>query len=288
MGKYEQGCDPCHKSPDFDNPESLCFSCHHCADIENVSRCLNCHEPHGTSGTIGLLKKKWVVNETARWSSILHRRDDDCLTCHHSRPRNKTSLNLKFAEDINLLCRDCHAQATCGHPVGITIPGYMKKSEGLNLDNNKRIICTTCHRLNCQGDGSIAFMGFSRKNGLQTNELCYQCHQPQVKNPHNNVYSRRNCRTCHAFVRQENKLENDYTFLTDPRMVCLRCHPDRPHPAGDDHRHVFPLKEKLVMKNFHLDSFGRITCTSCHRPHTNPRLFCITNVSCIDCHRKYF
>jgi hypothetical protein len=278
-------CDSCHHSPDFDNPDKLCSSCHRCKEKEDASSCLNCHEHHGSAEVVGLLKKEWVRVEIAEWSQTFHDPQVDCLACHRSIPENKEELDLKFNGDINRLCHECHAQITCQHPVGITVPDYMKIPEGLSLDSKKRITCITCHRPECYGDSSVSLVGFSRMEGVQTNKICYQCHKPLVKNPHIEVFLQQNCPNCHGFVQPGG---GEYAVFANSRLFCLLCHPERPHPARNDHRWIPSSGKGRIIKNVQLDSFGRITCTSCHNPHANPRFSCSMNTACEDCHSEYF
>ncbi len=278
-------CDLCHASSNFDRPEKLCFSCHRCLKDEGRSNCLNCHQAHGAADVVLFIKKGWMDLEVSRWSRPFHNRESDCLTCHRSISPNEEGPDLKHGGDISLICGDCHGRGICRHPVGIVVPDDMISPPMLRLDDEKRITCITCHRPECEKDNSISLVGFSRKGGVQTNELCYQCHKPVADNPHIDILKRRNCRDCHGIVPRGAGSVADYIPSSNARLVCLLCHPERPHPAGYEHLGV--LDKRQV--NMPTDSFGRITCTSCHNPHAGPSLSCRTNeATCIDCHKEHF
>lgn len=284
----ERSCNICHDSPDFSRPDKLCISCHQCGKFED-SDCLDCHEIHGRADVVLFMRKGRVEKEVTRRSQSPHNRKGDCLACHRNEPKEEEDPWLNYEGDINLICGDCHGHKTCQHPVGVGVPDYMKTEHGLLLDDEKRITCITCHLPECRKDGTISLAGFSRTRTLQTNELCYRCHKPVAGNPHQNIARRRNCRDCHSKVPQRSGQIPGRTLFAGSRLVCLLCHPERPHPANVDHRREFAHVEIQRKRNFRIDSLGRITCISCHDPHSDPRLSCKTNAAyCIDCHGKYF
>jgi len=281
--RHSQDCGLCHDSPDFGNPRRMCFSCHRCSRSGDMSFCLECHEHHWTSDIIMLLKKKWAHAEVAKYSvnaKAIHTNNADCQECHRGSP--ETARNL--ISSVNIICRKCHAEINCQHPVGIAITVYMNTKNKLSLDSENKINCVTCHRINCKDDHCISIPGFSRRNGLQTNEMCYTCHEHINGNPHEHTAQQRNCQLCHSSLQKGRGFDK----TLDSKLLCLLCHPERPHPAQKSHKGVFPFKKRAKMKDLRLDSSGRMTCFSCHNPHGNKRPFYAEGPSCAECHTKYF
>ena len=58
------------------------------------------------------------------------------------------------------------------------------------------------------------------------------------------------------------------SFISNTRLICLRCHAQENHPMGVNH--MVPPKGE-VPEPFRLDGRGRVTCTTCHNPHIDAK-----------------
>ncbi len=73
--------------------------------------------------------------------------------------------------------------------------------------------------------------------------------------------SKKDCAACHL----TEGTKTSATLKKAPSDLCLECHPDRVAPQ--EHRVGIPLSpapKKLPLAD------GKITCVTCHDPHTNP------------------
>ncbi len=77
------------------------------------------------------------------------------------------------------------------------------------------------------------------------------------------------CLTCHdTMTDPTNEEAGRVSFISNTRLICLRCHAQENHPMGVDHM-VLPKQE--LPDPFKPDGRGRLTCTTCHNPHIDVR-----------------
>jgi|GEM_PF-1145182 len=138
---------------------------------------------------------------------------------------------------------------------------------------------------------------FDRNRGV--NDLCFKCHPEEQFlgfSPHMGIDYRKMdvidskyCRYCHDIdpSRGAGTLEQ-VAFISNPRMICIRCHPVRPHPAGREHM-VEPQNVR-VPQELPLDMDGKISCSTCHDPHVSTlgtlKSRAEGQALCVQCHRR--
>jgi len=236
--------------------------------------CGTCHDPHGTSGTIHFLRKKYVeALERGRYANP-HGKGDyaSCQGCHLDVRVKKEEMrtNLRYAGDDMRICHSCHGAMDACHPVLINLPEGMKPGNDLPLDLDGKIKCLTCHDPMAEGGSVVAIR--RKEKGESVNALCFRCHDKEAlssRNPHATMSNRDMCRFCHdTMTDPTNEEAGRISFISNTRLICLRCHAQQNHPMGVNHM-VSPRHDVPGM--FKLDGRGRLTCTTCHNPHIDVR-----------------
>jgi len=264
--------------------------------------CGTCHNPHGVEHTVHFLRREYVKAVQGE-NKKPHGVGADCQACHYGRMVSGKKPRLRYEGNIVVLCNSCHGATGDLHPVSITIPGTLRRPTEIPLDDDGAITCLTCHSISCSaGSGKTAGLSevrmryFDRAKG--DNTLCFFCHSREKWSgfsPHMEIdirkqdYNPRDCRFCHDIdPSRGSDTADSVSFLPNPRMLCLRCHPERPHPAGYDHL-VRPQRVR-VPKSFPTDRDGYIVCTTCHDPHKaasgDSRKRELGDELCLNCHRK--
>lgn len=239
-------------------------------DVDGTVTCATCHDPHGTSDTLHLLRREYIASLESARNYNPHIKN--CLACHQDTPakgatREAVYAGLKYKGNVGLLCNTCHG--THGvHPVDIKPDKGMKPPDYLPLDSEGRIFCLTCHDTDCEGKG-MQLRLFDEVEGSMK-QLCYSCHDEKQftsANPHKGIEAGEGCLFCHE--RQPDRMTDTrktVSFITSMRMICLRCHERYPHPAGREHL-VDPAGIVEVPPDMPLEESGGITCITCHNPH---------------------
>jgi hypothetical protein len=236
--------------------------------------CGTCHDPHGTEGTLHFLRKDYVeFLETGRYMNP-HERSDyaGCLGCHLEMATRKEDMrkNLRFQGDDLLICHSCHGGMDSCHPILVKLGPGMNPGKGLPLTADGKIKCLTCHNPTVEGGSGVAMRERAPEDPVNT--ICFRCHNKVdllSRNPHSSMTDRESCKFCHdTMTDPTNEEAARVSFISNTRLICLRCHPQEKHPAGVNHMVVpaVPLREP-----FRADSKGRITCTTCHNPHIDVR-----------------
>lgn len=301
-----------------ENIGAICDFCHnvrekaHPANVDDLKRlpeglprgkdgeamCGTCHDPHGTADTIHFLRKTYVeVLERGRYANP-HGKSNyaSCQGCHLEVRTKKEEMraNLRYAGDDMRICHSCHGAMDACHPVLINLPDTMKPGKDLPLTADGKIKCLTCHDP-MAGEAGVAVR--RKEKGEPWNALCFRCHDKadlSSRNPHATMSDRDTCRFCHdTMTDPTNEEAGRVSFISNTRLICLRCHAQENHPMGANHM-VSPKGE--VPEPFKLDGWGRITCTTCHNPHIDVkgsdgrnRRFVVAGEGssiCIRCHRR--
>jgi hypothetical protein len=123
--------------------------------------------------------------------------------------------------------------------------------------------CYTCHDNSCAtGVQRMTVRYYDRVK--QTLALCWICHDQkdfEKVNPH--VEDDRLCTHCHESMPIPGLSRG---LMTIPKMVCLRCHQVKPHPANADHLKAASEKIKPD-ESLPLGPGKEVTCVTCHDPH---------------------
>ena len=223
-----------------------------------------------------------------------------CTACHGDVSKDPAVMrkNRRYGGDGLQLCLSCHGTMEPDHPVMVKLGPDMKPGKELPLTPDGKITCLTCHDPTpCNGKG-LRMRG--RASGEAANELCFQCHDKADlggRNPHMSMSDRNSCRFCHdTMTDPKNEGATKVSFISNPRLICLRCHPQDRHPTNANHM----VQPRMIIPDvFKLDAKGKLTCTTCHNPHidTRPlpgevkkghRYVIDVNASewCIACHRR--
>jgi predicted CXXCH cytochrome family protein len=236
--------------------------------------CGTCHDPHGTPGTIHFLRKKYVeALERGRYANP-HGKSDyaSCQGCHLEVRLKKEEMrtNLRYAGDDMRICHSCHGAMDACHPVLINLPETMNPGKDLPLTRDGKIKCLTCHDPMVDGGSGVAVR--RKEKGEPVNAICFRCHDKadlSSRNPHQTMANRETCRFCHdTMTDPTNEEAGRVSFISNTRLICLRCHAQESHPMGVNHM-VSPKWE--MPEQFKPDGRGRITCTTCHNPHIESR-----------------
>ena len=236
--------------------------------------CGTCHDPHGTPSTIHFLRKIYVeALERGRYSNPHGKKDyASCQGCHLEVrvKREEMRTNLRYAGDDMRICHSCHGAMDACHPVLITLPETMKPGKDLPLTRDGKIKCLTCHDPMAEGGSGVAVR--RKEKGEPVNAICFRCHDKvdlSSRNPHATMSNRELCRFCHdTMTDPTNEEAGRVSFISNTRLICLRCHAQENHPMGVNHM-VLPKQE--LPEPFKPDGRGRLTCTTCHNPHIDVR-----------------
>lgn len=243
-------------------------------DSKGRMNCGTCHDPHGAGETIHFLRRRYVdFLESGRYMNP-HGQSDyrSCQGCHLEVSTDKKEMRrrLRYGGDDLQICLSCHGAMESCHPILVKPGGRMKQGKGLPLSPEGKITCMTCHDPMPAGGHGVATRG--REPGEPINALCFRCHDREElmgRNPHFSMSDRSSCRFCHdTMTDPTNEEAARVSFISNTRLICLRCHPQEAHPMGVNHM-VVPKME--IPEPFRLDMKGKITCTTCHNPHIEAR-----------------
>ncbi len=232
--------------------------------------CGTCHDPHGGDVAVHFLRTRYVdFLEAGRYADP-HGRNDygSCLGCHREMATRDDAMrkNLRYGGDSLQICLSCHGGMDSCHPILVRLLPGMKPGADLALSPKGEIACTTCHDPTPRGASGVAMRG--RVPGEPVNAICFRCHDKSgltSRNPHATMADRGTCKFCHDTMTDPTDEEAArVSFISNTRLICLRCHAQSRHPGGIDHM-VVP--RFAMPPAFRLDGKGKITCTTCHNPH---------------------
>ncbi|MHB8762890.1 MAG: cytochrome c3 family protein [Deferrisomatales bacterium] len=238
--------------------------------------CVTCHNPHGTTSTTHYVRPEFAKHfERGRQDNPHVESYFACKACHRSAVAAEIKApdyQLRYKGDLNVLCVSCHVTERGHHPTGLRLPEFMAadlaaSQQPLPLDREGRITCYTCHDNGCSsGHQRMTERHYDRRT--LRNDLCWSCHRKDEFsriNPH--VEDPKLCAHCHESLPTVGGGKTG--LVTVPKMVCLRCHEVKPHPAGADHLRE-PSKKIKPDESLRLGPNGDVTCTTCHDPHGSP------------------
>lgn len=239
--------------------------------------CGTCHDPHGASATTHYLRSEYIYTMEEGKYLKPHFDETQCLLCHVTMPKegaNADEVDYRYGGNFTLLCNSCHGTESNMHPVDILPPPEMKIAPELPLRNGK-ITCQTCHNAGFVNKASLYLLRGFEEGGKNKdiNDLCFMCHDKEEfkkLNPHLEMKAKRKCMYCHIVPpdsgdREDSEDSDKGVKQGKIKLLCIRCHSHRPHPASYSHV-VKPTM--IVPKGFPLDLNGEITCTTCHDPHS--------------------
>lgn len=280
----ERACAFCHQgrptpggpAPLTRRAVDLCNFCHGGKQDEHFARanpfpgavgCNDCHDPHLGADHPGRLSGRY--REAARESTRIdpHYRKALCFGCHTA----GDGYPLRSADSI-VLCNRCHGTGDIVgdiHPIrkvpeSITPPQDWPLAKGF-------LSCLTCHTAGHVEDrGRYKFL----RGGpyADRNDFCVNCHEPDSfkgRNPHADINRGQGCEFCHASRPVPGKDTIDTVrFIADPNILCLRCHAEKPHPAGLEHTMtVGPERAAEIPGELPVFKGIKIVCATCHNPH---------------------
>lgn len=276
--KLAQVCDFCHNVSEKAHPANV----NPVAELPKtlplgkgkVVNCGTCHDPHGTEGTLHFLRKNYTdFLEAGRYANPHVSGDyNSCRGCHGGVSTSKEEMrkNRRYGGDDLLICLSCHGSMDACHPILVKLGPRMKPGKGLPLSADGKITCLTCHYPMAAPGKRIDLR--ERKPGDLSNTICFRCHDKADlagRNPHSAMTDKDSCRFCHdTMTDPTNEEASRVSFISNTRMICLRCHAQDFHPMGVNHM-VAP--KMTVPEPFRLDGKGRLTCTTCHNPHIEAR-----------------
>jgi hypothetical protein len=300
---YKDDCLECHagKSHGRLDTKDECVACHGHSTMGLTKRgknapgdCLECH--YNVSGaeafneTYGVYPVT-VYGHTDRKNSSAYL---NCTVCHGHNPVNMT--NLGWAESD---CRGCHINETAGPtywqpPIDAEkIPqdfGHAKmhckwchghRPSGMTYVGIED--CTTCHT------SSHPYISSYSSNASQWNDdSCYNCHinvtgtNKTDKERYNLVHQEgSDCKGCHLNASGANISIPDWG--RDKLYNCTSCHNGTGGMSTRNATTWYAPQVSLNESTTHGNSTYKLSCTSCHTPHTNPDM--LENTSCSgSCH----
>lgn len=231
---------------------------------------------------------------------------DFCEQCHLNPPQ--AGEDLIFTYDIDFLCQQCHDQMPKNsHPSQI-YPS-MEIPEGLHLDWQGRITCTTCHDPHAQTPAML-------RGEDKGKYFCAQCHRDllDATNKHQMIDGIAHSKNWTPPTRDSLSSQLDQVSLD-----CISCHegsiaqatsfqmggePDPltgaisyrgsnfSHPIGMDYERVALGNAKLKQPGYlsPLISLyeGKVGCGSCHSPFSKERDMLVfsnnRSALCLECH----
>ncbi|MBI5207798.1 MAG: hypothetical protein HY934_08400 [Candidatus Firestonebacteria bacterium] len=272
--------------------------------------CATCHNPHGNENPKRHYLREELILIAGKSNKINpHWTDIFCPSCHEGNQEKGKEAIFKFNNNTDKTCMWCHQddEGASLHPY--SIPAKDSNFTKIQRDKmkivNDTISCITCHAKDCEKKAIETGKNFLRSAPYEyRNTICFNCHILEIFkkiNPHRQKDMQGKvdyeaCKHCHVGIPDEEKKEN-LGLKGKELFLCLRCHPDRPHPGtdiktGQGIEHMIVPKEvpnKMVIpKDMPLDKKGRIMCGSCHPSHlpgiTSKTQKVRMQNECTDCH----
>lgn len=222
-GNYTTGttwCLKCHNMhvAQQPSPNALCQECHEDVQIHMEASCADCHDPHGGTEKLALLRgevrslcvechdDKVAPSEQQVGAHFQHEDLPECETCHEPHQGSMKGMELTEA------CAGCHTDVMPSEATLAAVPPVVHeplRGEG----------CRACHDFHA--------VKRDRPLAVAVNTLCFECHDDLRHDAHP-VSGKRDawhgglltCVSCHA--------PHDSPFQTELRLagdaLCLQCH----------------------------------------------------------------
>ncbi len=269
------------------NIDKICNFCHildidtHPRNVDNIAKlseelprssdgkvvCITCHDPHGSISTINFLRERYVIDlEFGKYENPHNVKEYfNCLKCHLDVPKVSDVVICRNKDDFILLCYTCHgADAEKCHPVNIRLSDGMTLPEGFELDKNDLISCVTCHNPDCSGDKKIRYKNMDTIKKMNCND-CHDFSGIENDDPHTGADKvTEDCQYCHKRGANMNE------FGMNKRFLCMKCHKFKEHPAKGIAASSIIMSS--LIPGVILDKKGKISCTTCHDPHSKDQL----------------
>jgi len=293
----DRSCAFCHSTKPLPDQKAtvtpagrrLCEFCHgfkgeaHYAGVnpfQQPQNCTGCHDPHLGKDHPARLKPGYLdpIRNLVRLNP--HRKRTFCFACH----ADGASGPLRGTDAV-ALCQRCHGSGEIpgmSHPMnkvpaGFTIPAGWPLAGGA-------LTCLTCHfpghvpgAVPGRPDEPAAAPHLLRGAvaGDRT-AVCFRCHarnQWEGLNPHEGAGKKQSgCAMCHlqqpVWGRDR---ANTMSYVADINILCLACHDRSDHPGGISHTVTLTAAMPAVPELLPLGTGRRITCVTCHDPHTDPQ-----------------
>lgn len=228
-----------------------------------------------------------------------------CFSCHLGKIKEGEEVQFTKGRDSNDLCNDCHKKPNvkpAPHVVdAVSTEGTWRMDYVGYPLNQGKLLCVTCHLEASQGKRDPANPKFLRGGPYdEKDKFCYRCHledKDAGNSPHRQLdpfgkVRPESCLFCHKKVPNPAKPTRiDSELISDESVICMNCHPNRPHPDKDHLVRPGPNYEKKRREyeirhevKLPLAPDGTITCSTCHNPHAKGVL---TNESGVGAGSKY-
>jgi len=269
-------CEKCHESQAADQ---------HVHYPIRRSRCVSCHDPHGSDHPAMMRRKRLA---------------DNCYECHEKTPEDEGNVHSPVTLGQCTACHDPHSSPyqhelrASGSALCLGCHTEKQQELALHSSAHRPVIedCNQCHRPH---DGPLA-----ARLRKAVPELCFGCHEEiaskvhDSKNKHGALDDKRSCLYCHdAHAANFKSL-----VRSSPIKLCLSCH-DK--PIVTDKGVLRDMKTHLAQNKNHHEPIREGKCNACHDPHgsDNRRIlrsdyppefyapFDVTNYKlCFACHKE--
>ena len=298
-------CYSCHNGIVTDDRRSLWTGRHHPASGK-VS-CGSCHTPHVQAPNV----RPFMRYQQGSYAF--------CTTCHPGRRIGDAGEHPAVAAEKGRAqdCGGCHvvhraqgegliraasAESLCG-PCHGENPSRTGRGPGMatHVTGKSGPPCLGCHNVHKTVGGKMLLS----REALE-GRLCRQCHEKNFSSGkseanHPVAPDKAICLSCHRMHNAEKQGARHGLLAApwaEPDTICRRCHADVVDPGkGDEWNHPLgvsaarddrPLVARLVKAGAFFSPGGRITCLSCHRPHSGrigtQQLVTTREALCLYCH----
>ncbi len=202
--------------------------------------------------------------------------------------------------------------AAAEHPVALPKDAdctscHEDKTKGKAVHSAIAMGCTTCHEVKTEGETTTVNLTSPKE------EICFTCHEKSKEETQHHPYEKGQCVTCH----DPHTSEYPKQVRAEVNVLCLQCHAvQRPQGdtmtlAGNQSILVADFKlipkivsDPLVRRGHPFDKHPmadvadplrgneKMSCLSCHQPHTSPQEHLIRTTKedvdlCNACHQAF-
>jgi hypothetical protein len=276
----------------------FCVRCHDKQIQKHFSRgnvpggkttCLTCHQVHRPTSVPPALRRDYrtFIRETTELNP--HGGTAGCLSCHPTKPLQGDTPEFLYGDKaMTKLCLRCHTKVD-HHPFDRSSSKGTWKMDFLRWPlQDGRLTCITCHLPHGGLTRAEGGAGYSLRGEPYTrmNDFCRSCHEGkgwEKLNPHDQLTPSgeiiaKSCLFCHVRVPEVKK---DGAFLPASEFndtltgTCTQCHENFPHPEVNHvvnpttvMRDTIEAYSKKREVDLPLDFDGKVTCVTCHNPHS--------------------
>ena len=282
--------------------------------IDGMLTCVTCHNPHGGTGIINLLRKDYVDFAVKSKQINPHEKRVFCASCHDKFPEAGVNTAVKFGNDV-AMCNWCHKTSQDQgdhHPLNIAMKPDSKSTKvtkELPLADGK-VTCLSCHerKFECRTEKTTEKIASKNPNYLiggpyrKKNEICYKCHiksEMEKTNPHEMLKPdgapiASQCKFCHS-APVEKLVEGGKSpgLNGDIDFICILCHSDRNHPGtridGTSPNHLVKLsnERKTVVNGRIVTSIIKNLKKMKDMPFDLLKLDSQKTITCATCHQVH-